>query len=85
MASRRPQALERFRVLDLSGPPGQPCGRILGDWGADVIKVEPPGGDPARLLAPFAGGSPHIEKGVFFLQNNTNKRSVVLEITTPGG
>ena len=40
--------LKNYRVLDLTGPLGFLCGKILGDLGADVIKIEPPCGDPAR-------------------------------------
>ncbi|MBI4236409.1 MAG: CoA transferase [Chloroflexi bacterium] len=78
-----PSALGVFRVLDLSGPMGQPCARYLADLGADVIKVEPPGGDPARRMAPFVGGEPHPEKSIYFLYFNTNKRSVVLDLERP--
>ena len=85
MTNIAPQALGHLRVLDLAGASGQPAGRILADWGADVIKIEPPGGDPARLMAPFAGGDPHREKSLFFLHNNTNKRSAVLDVRTPDG
>jgi crotonobetainyl-CoA:carnitine CoA-transferase CaiB-like acyl-CoA transferase len=46
-------ALQGIRVLDLSGEPGQFCGKLLGDLGADVIKIEPPGGDAVRQLGPF--------------------------------
>ena len=45
--------LNPYRVLDLTTERGLLCGQILGDLGADVIKVEPPGGSPARQLAPF--------------------------------
>ena len=51
--------LNPYRVLDLTGPLGFLTGRILADLGADVIKVEPPGGDPSRGWPPFsthAGG-----------------------------
>src|SRR5215469_7633453 len=50
--------LEANRVLDLTGPLGFSCGRILADLGADVIKIEPPGGDPARRLPPLLKGGP---------------------------
>ena len=47
-AHRDDLPLSPYRVIDLTGRQGALCGRILGDLGADVIKVEPPGGDPAR-------------------------------------
>ena len=50
--------LEGFRVLDLTDETGHLCGKILGDLGAEVIKIEPPGGDPARRNGPFYDDSP---------------------------
>ncbi len=40
--------LPPYRVLDLSGPEAVFCGKLLADYGADVVRVEPPGGDPYR-------------------------------------
>ena len=51
-------ALEGMRVLDVAAPLGAFVSRILGDLGADVIKIEPPGGDPGRHLSPFAHRGP---------------------------
>ncbi len=76
------RALDGLRVLDLTSYLAQNCARILGDLGADVIKVEPPGGDQARLLAPFAGGSPDPERSLRFLNANRSKRSVVLDLNS---
>jgi crotonobetainyl-CoA:carnitine CoA-transferase CaiB-like acyl-CoA transferase len=42
-----------YRILDLTDEKGALCGRILGDMGADVIKIEKPGGDPQRNIGPF--------------------------------
>ena len=53
-----PLPLAPYRVLDLTERFGALCGRILGDLGAQVIKIERPGGDPARRLPPFADGLP---------------------------
>ncbi len=80
-----PSALAHLRVLDLGGPTPQFATRLLGDLGADVIKVEPPGGDPLRMQAPFAGGAPHPERSIPFIFDNHNKRSVVLDIETDEG
>ncbi|MDA1096193.1 MAG: CoA transferase [Chloroflexi bacterium] len=71
--------LQGIVVLDLTGHLSQMCARMLGDLGADVIKVEPPGGDPARMLAPFAGDIPDPERSLRFIDANRNKRSVVLD------
>ncbi|MGH2588070.1 MAG: CoA transferase, partial [Dehalococcoidia bacterium] len=45
----------RYRVVELPGAVPMLFGKTLADLGAEVIKVEPPGGDPARALPPFAG------------------------------
>jgi crotonobetainyl-CoA:carnitine CoA-transferase CaiB-like acyl-CoA transferase len=52
----------------------------LADLGADVIKIEAPGGDPNRLLPPFAGNVEHPERSLAFAHANTNKRSIVLDL-----
>ena len=49
-----PAFLQGFRALDLTTLSGQLCGRLLADLGMEVIKIEPPGGDPVRKLPPFA-------------------------------
>ena len=77
--------LDGFRALDLTGPEGQLCGRILGDLGADVIKVEPPEGDPSRRIAPFLGGAPGPDRSLYWHAYNVNKRGVTLDITTHDG
>ena len=71
------------RVLDVSrSVAGAHCAKLLGDLGADVIKVEPPGGDPARRRGPFpAGDDP--EASAEFLWFNTSKRSVILDLADP--
>ena len=80
-----PGALDGLRVLDLTTAMGQPSGRALADLGADVVLVEPPDGSPSRQMAPFAGGEPHAEKGIYFLSFNTNKRSLVLDLESASG
>ena len=79
--------LHGLRVLDL-GPGIAPsfCAKLLADYGADVIKIEPPGvGDPARRAGPFAGNAPHSEKSIPFLYVNTGKRGVTLDYSGPSG
>ena len=46
-------ALSGIRILDMAGVEGQLCGRLLADLGAEIIKIEPPQGDPARRIGPF--------------------------------
>ncbi len=79
-------ALDGVRVLDLTHLLTGPFAtRFLADYGADVVKVEPPGGEPGRWLAPFKGDEPGLERsGVFFLLN-LNKRGIVLDLKTPAG
>src|SRR5438067_13676764 len=78
--------LSGVRVLDLStGLAGPLCARLLGDFGADVIKVEPPGGDPARMLAPFARDDADPDKSLTFIYRNLNKRGTALDLGTPAG
>lgn len=74
-----------FRVLDLTNELGFLCGKILGDLGADVIKVETPGGDPARRIGPFFQGLPHPEKSLYWFAFNNNKRGITLNLESERG
>jgi len=74
-----------YRVLDLTDEKGLLCGKILGDLGADVIKVELPGGDRARKHGPFYKDAPHPEKSLFWFYANLNKRGITLDIKTIDG
>lgn len=53
-----------FRVLDMTDEKGDLCGKILGDFGADVIKIEPPGGSSARRVGPFYKNDPDPQKSL---------------------
>ena len=77
--------LSPYRVLDLTDDKGFLCGRILADLGADVIKVETPGGDPARNTGPFYKDIPDPEKSLFWFSYNTNKRSITLNLESLDG
>ncbi len=77
--------LSPYRVLDLTTERGLLCGQILGDLGADVIKIEPPGGSPARYLGPFYDDDPHPDRSLFWWAYNRNKRSATLDITSEEG
>lgn len=76
-----PGPLDGVRILDLSNMVSGPLGAmILADQGADVIKVESPTGDSTRAVATRRGGF-----SASFLNNNRNKRSIVLDLKKPGG
>jgi benzylsuccinate CoA-transferase BbsE subunit len=78
-------ALTGYRVLDLAEGGCLICGKILGDLGADVLKIEKPGGAPTRSIGPFYKDIPDPEKSIFWFAYNTNKRSITLDIQTKEG
>lgn len=78
-----PSPLAPYRVLDLTNEKGWLCGKIFADLGADVIKVEPPEGDPARRKGPFFGDDPDPEKSLFWMAYNTGKRGIALNPDDP--
>ncbi len=78
-------SLEGIRVLDLTDEKGLLCGRMLADLGADVIKIEKPGGDAARNIGPFYHDIPHPEKSLFWFAYNLNKRGITLDIESKDG
>ena len=77
--------LPPYRVLDLTDEKGSYCGKLLADLGADVIKIEPPGGDKARSKGPFHKNDVHPEKSLGFLYFNTSKGSITLNIEDAAG
>jgi crotonobetainyl-CoA:carnitine CoA-transferase CaiB-like acyl-CoA transferase len=77
--------LSGLRVIEVAGASGEYLGRMLGDWGADVIKVEPPGGVPERRIGPFYKDVEDPNRSLHFWHYNTNKRSVTLDINSEGG
>lgn len=78
--------LAGVRVLELGGGVAAPfCTLLLGELGAEVVKVEPPWGDPTRRVGPFLGNRPHHDTGTLFLALNAGKRSVVLDLATQSG
>ena len=77
--------LSGYRVLDLAGPLAFHCVKLLADMGADVVKIEPPGGDQARRVPPFKDDLPHLEKSLYFLHYNTNKRGITLDLGSRDG
>ena len=77
--------LNPYRVLDLTTERGLLCGQILADLGADVIKIEPPGGSSARKLGPFYQDQEDAEHSLYWWAYNRNKRGVTLDITRSEG
>lgn len=80
-----PLALSDIRVLDLAGEPGWYCGKLLAELGADVIKIEPPGGDPGRRVGPFYHDEVDPQKSLYFFAHNSSKRGITLNIATADG
>ncbi|HEY7680835.1 MAG TPA: CoA transferase, partial [Terriglobia bacterium] len=83
--SNTKSALTGCRVLDLTTPLGHLCGKILGDLGADVIKVEPPAGDAGRFRPPFYEDTSGQAHSLFWLAYNNNKRGITLNLETGDG
>ena len=77
--------LSDIRVVEVADEQAEYCGRLLAGLGADVVKVEPPGGGPTRRIGPFYEDMPGPERSLFFWQYNLGKRSVVLDLETAGG
>jgi crotonobetainyl-CoA:carnitine CoA-transferase CaiB-like acyl-CoA transferase len=73
------------RVLEISTPPTMLGGQILGDLGADVVTLEPPGGAAGRRLPPFVGGEPGLERSLTWHALNRNKRGITLDLAHPDG
>ena len=86
--SQTPQGpLAGVRVVEWGNLVSAPfCGKVLGELGADVIKIEPPGtGDEGRTRGPFPGGVPHPERSGLFLFANLNKRGITLNVQSSEG
>jgi crotonobetainyl-CoA:carnitine CoA-transferase CaiB-like acyl-CoA transferase len=84
-AEPAPGPLADLRVLELADETGQFCGKLFGDLGADVIKIEPPGGEPGRRVGPFLDDIPHPERSLSFWYYNTSKRGITLAVDTQDG
>ncbi|HJU15506.1 MAG TPA: CoA transferase [Stellaceae bacterium] len=81
----RPGPLAGLRVLELADETGQFCGKLLGDLGAEIVKIEPPGGEPSRRIGPFLDDIPHPERSLSFWYYNTSKRGITLNLETADG
>lgn len=75
--------LTGLRVIELADEQAEYCGLTLAGLGADVVKVEPPGGSPSRRIGPFYEDRPDPERSLFFWQYNRGKRSIVLDLEQP--
>ncbi len=71
--------LSDVRVVEIGDETGEYCGLVLAGLGADVVKVEPPGGSASRHIGPFYQDQEDPEKSLFFWQYNRGKRSIVLD------
>ena len=85
MTSQTAGPLSGLRVLELTGEHAQFCGKLMADLGADVIKVEPPGGQGTREVGPFLDDEAGPERSLYFWHYNTSKRGITLDITKPEG
>src|SRR5262249_37638087 len=74
-----------LRILELADEKGQFCGKLFGDLGADVVKIEPLGGEPSRRVGPFLDDIPHPERSLSFWYYNTSKRGITLNLGTLAG
>src|SRR5262245_57534716 len=80
------RAFSGIRVLDISqGVVGSYCTKFLADFGAEVIKIEPPGGESGRSYGPFPDDTADPERSALFLHLNTNKKSVTLDLRSSRG
>jgi benzylsuccinate CoA-transferase BbsE subunit len=69
----------------LADEKGQFCGKLMADLGADVLKIEPPGGQSTRSVGPFLDDIPHRERSLSFWHYNTSKRGITLNLDSPAG
>ena len=75
--------LTGIRVIELADEQAEYCGLTLAGLGADVVKVEPPGGNVTRRIGPFYQDREDPERSLFFWQYNRGKRSIVLDLGRP--
>lgn len=80
-----PGFLDGVRVLEIGGELGEYCGKVLAGLGADVVRVEQPGGDPTRSIGPFLNDEPHPDRSLYFWHYNFGKRAITLDLDTPEG
>ena len=84
-APAAPGMLAGTRVVEIGAEMGEYCGLLLAGLGADVVKIEPPGGSPTRRIGPFYGDRPDPEGSLYFWNYNRAKRSVALDLHGAAG
>lgn len=77
--------LDGLRVLEIGGELTEYCGKVLAGLGADVVRVEPPGGDTTRGYGPFYRDEPHPDRSLYFWHHNLGKRSATLDLDDADG
>ena len=77
--------LTGIRVIELADELGEYCGKLLAGLGAEVIKVEPRGGERTRTYGPFADDEPGPDRSLYFWHYNYGKRSVVIDLDDAPG
>jgi len=77
--------LNGMKVLDLTDEKGYLCSRLLGELGAEVIKVEKPGGDAGRRCGSFYHDTPALQKSLYWFAYNYNKKGITLNLETIDG
>ena len=85
MDKKNRSALDGLRVLDLADERGVYCVKLLADMRADVVKIEHPGGDPARDVGPFLKDIPHPHRSLSFWYNNAGKKGITLNLQSSKG
>src|SRR5712692_3961584 len=81
-ANRAPSVFDDIRVLEVTSEPGQQCGKLFADMGADVIRVEPPQGASSRAVGPFLDDVQDPDRSLSFWHHNTSKRGITLDLNT---
>ena len=77
--------LSPYTVLDLTDDKGELARMVLGDLGANVIKIEPPQGSSSRGMGPFLEDAPEPERSLQYFAFNRNKRGITLDLSAEAG
>ncbi len=85
MTGNQEGLLGGYRILDLTDAQGFLCGKILADLGAEVIKIERPGGDPSRNIGPFYHDIPDPQMSLYWWAYNANKWGITLNLECAEG